>query len=247
MASLLTTSDLTVQYDKPVLNSISFNLDSKGLLLVLGPSGAGKSTLLRCINRLQALDSGKIQLNGEDIENLDVCDLRRRVGMVFQKPTLFHGTVTHNIGLGPSLNNQLLAKEEIEKLATAVGLEKTMLDRQAESLSVGEQQRVAFAQALANHPEMLLLDEPTSALDPTSVFTIEKLILKIHLELGQAIIMVTHNVQQALRLNAETLVMVEGRIIAQGPIHDLIEDRGNPSLVKFFEGRLNSGGNADGI
>lgn len=247
MASLLTTNNLTVQHDKPVVNSVSFNLDSGGLLLVLGPSGAGKSTLLRCINRLQALDLGNIQLNGEDIANLDVCDLRRRIGMVFQKPALFNGTVAHNIGLGPSLNNQSLAKETIEQLATAVGLSKSMLDRQAESLSVGEQQRVAFAQALANHPEMLLLDEPTSALDPTSVLIIEKLILKIHLEMKQAIIMVTHNVQQALRLNAETLVMVEGKIIARGPIHALIEDQDNESLVKFFEGRLNSGGSADGI
>lgn len=247
MPSLLTVNNLTVARDSPILNSISFDLKAGEMLLILGPSGAGKSTLLQCLNRLLPLDSGTIKLNGNDINKLDVCSLRRCIGMVFQTPTLFPGTVEDNIGMGPKLEGKAILQSEIEKLAVEVGLDSRFLTRESNSLSVGEQQRVAFAQTLANHPEVLMLDEPTSALDPTAVLTIEKLILKIHRELKRAIIMVTHNVQQALRLNAQTLVLKDGKVLAQGPIEELVEDKTNETLARFFQGQLKDQGKSDGV
>lgn len=247
MTSLLNVKNLTVVRESPILNSISFDLKAGDMLLVLGPSGAGKSTLLQSLNRLLPLDSGTITLNGNDINNLDVCSLRRRISMVFQTPTLFPGTVKDNIGMGPKLEGKTILQSEIEKLAVEVGLDSQFLTREAESLSVGEQQRVAFAQTLANHPEVLMLDEPTSALDPTAVLTIEKLILKIHRELKRAIIMVTHNVQQALRLKAQTLVLKDGQVLAQGPIEELMADQTNETLVRFFQGQLKDKGKSDGV
>ncbi len=178
---------------------------------------------------------------------LDVCSLRRRIGMVFQTPTLLPGTVEDNIGMGPRLEGKAVLQSEIEKLAAEVGLDNRLLTRKSESLSVGEQQRVAFAQTLANHPDVLMLDEPTSALDPTAVLTIEKLILTIHRELKRTIIMVTHNVQQALRLKAQTLVLMNGKVLAQGPIEELVEDQTNETLARFFQGQLKDKGKSDGI
>jgi putative ABC transport system ATP-binding protein len=247
MTSLLEVKNLSVVRDRPILNSISFDLKAGDMLLVLGPSGAGKSTLLQCLNRLLSLDSGTIRLQGTDTNKLNVCNLRRRIGMVFQTSTLFPGTVEDNIGMGPKLEGNAVLQSEIEKLAAEVGLDNQILKRESESLSVGEQQRVAFAQTLANHPEVLMLDEPTSALDPTAVLTIENLILKINRELKRTIIMVTHNVQQALRLNAQTLVLMDGKVLAQGPIEELMEDQTNETLVRFFQGQLKDEGKSDGV
>ncbi len=245
MEPLLTAKNLSIKLDKPVLKSVSFDVHPGELLLVLGPSGSGKSTLLRCLNRLQPVDSGTVTLHGENTCDLDVRQLRRRLGMVFQVPALLPGTVQDNILQGPALDKRLLTGEEIRDLIVGVGLPDVMLTRRVDTLSIGEQQRVAFAQTLANQPEVLLLDEPTSALDPTAVLTLEKLILKIHREKNRAIVMVTHNIPQALRFNAETLVLLDGRVIARGPIHELVEDRNNDTLIRFFQGRLNGDGNSD--
>lgn len=217
------------------------------MLLVLGPSGAGKSTLLRCLNRFQPLNTGTIEFQGTNVDQFDVSNLRRRIGMVFQTPTLFRGTVQDNIAKGPALRGEVVSKNDLEQLATNVGLDQEVLLRDAETLSVGEKQRVSFAQTLANHPEVLLLDEPTSALDPSAVFTIEKLIQKIHREMNRTIVMVTHNVEQALRLNTRTLILLEGKVIANGPIKELIADQTSETLMRFFEGRLNGEGESSGI
>ncbi len=247
MTSLLNVKNLSVVQGKSILNSITFDLKAGDLLLVLGPSGAGKSTLLRCLNRLQPLSSGIIELQGTNIIRLDVCHLRRRIGMVFQTPTLLSATVQENIAKGPALEGKTASQNDVEQLATDVGLNSEMLLRDAESLSIGEQQRVAFAQTLANHPEVLLLDEPTSALDPSAVLTIEKLVQKIHREMNRTVVMVTHNIQQALRLNAETLLLLDGKVAAKGPIQDLMTNQTDETLVRFFEGRLNREGGTNGV
>lgn len=239
MGTLLTVKDLALNLGKPVLRSVSFEVAPGGLLLILGPSGSGKSTLLRCLNRLQSADSGNVLFDGQDTRAMDVGALRRRMGMVFQAPALLPGTVEHNIGQGPVLAGKPVLQDEALNLLTSVGLSHNMLSRNAATLSIGEQQRVAFAQALANHPELLLLDEPTSALDPTAVLTLEKLILRINREMNRAIVMVTHNIEQARRFDADTLVLIDGRIIARGPIRSLIGNRGDATLRDFFEGRLN--------
>lgn len=238
---MLQVHQLTVTREaQPILDSVSFDVGQGEMLTVLGPSGAGKSTLLRCINRLEPYSAGTVRLDGEDIARLEVTALRRRVGMVFQVPALMPFTVQENIALGPALRGEVVEDARAEFLLNQVGLSKSYLHRQAETLSVGEQQRVAFAQVLANDPAVLLLDEPTSALDPTAALTIENLIKHINRDLGIAALMVTHDVPQALRFDAQTLVMIDGRIVAHGNIQELMRDRQDDRLQRFFEGRLES-------
>lgn len=235
---MLQVHQLTVRRDQPILDGVSFDVGQGEMLTVLGPSGAGKSTLLRCLNRLEPYSAGTVRLDDEDIARMDVTVLRRRMGMVFQVPALMPFTVKENIALGPALRGEGLEDARAEFLLNQVGLSKSYLHRQAETLSVGEQQRVAFAQVLANDPEVLLLDEPTSALDPTAALTIENLIKHINRDLGIAALMVTHDVPQALRFDAQTLVLIDGRIVAHGNIQELMRDRQDDRLQKFFEGRL---------
>jgi putative ABC transport system ATP-binding protein len=234
----LQVNHLQLYRQKQILENVSFEVPTGEILLILGPSGAGKSTLLRCLNRLDLVDSGEILVDGKRADSLEVTHLRRRMGMVFQVPSLMPDTVRANILLGPTLNDRMLEESRCLHLLDQVGLPLEIMERKAESLSVGEKQRVALAQVLANQPEILLLDEPTSALDPTAVLTIENLIKRVHRELKVTILLVTHDLNQALRFNAMTLVMVEGRVLARGNIQDLMQDMGNETLKRFFEGRL---------
>lgn len=235
---MLRVSNLSLTLDKAILKDVSFEVKPGEMLTVLGPSGAGKSSLLRCLNRLNPADSGEVFLNGSEVRSMDVIDLRRRMGMVFQTPALIPDTVKANVGLGPALRHQTVSDDEIQGLLQQVGLNSIFMTRQADTLSVGEQQRVAFAQVLANKPDVLLLDEPTSALDPTAALTIENLIKDIHSRLHTATVLVTHDIPQAIRFNTQTLVMVDGAVLAQGNIRDLMNDTGNGTLQKFFKGEL---------
>jgi putative ABC transport system ATP-binding protein len=209
---LLQVNNLTLNLGRPILNNISFRIDRGDILTLLGPSGAGKSSLLRCLNRLMTPDQGDIFLSGKNICALDITELRRKIGMVFQVPSLLPGTVRENIGLGPKLNRRPLSEQECESLIDEVGLGQKFLDRQVELLSTGERQRVAFAQVLANNPQVLLLDEPTSALDPDATQTIEHLIQKLHREKNLGILMVTHDLSQAKRFECEPLVLGNGNL-----------------------------------
>ncbi len=119
-----------------------------------------------------------------------------------------------------------------------MGLGKEYSNRDADALSVGERQRVGLAQVLANEPEILLLDEPTSALDPTAVLTVETLIQSLHQQLNTVTVLVTHNLEQAKRFNARTLVLIDGEVFAEGNIHELMKSEKNPLLTKFFQGRM---------
>jgi putative ABC transport system ATP-binding protein len=234
---MLRVSHLSLTKGKPILKDLSFEVRPGEMLTVLGPSGAGKSSLLRCLNRLNPADSGEVFLNGTEVQSMDILDLRRRMGMVFQTPALIPDTVAVNVGLGPSLRQQTVSESEIQDLLKQVGLPPALIARQVETLSVGEQQRVAFAQVLANKPDVLLLDEPTSALDPTAALTIENLIKDIHSRLHTATVLVTHDIPQAIRFNTETMVLVDGSVLARGNIQDLVNDTGNATLQKFFTGQ----------
>ncbi len=234
---MLRVSNLSLTRDKAILKDLSFEVAPGQMLTVLGPSGAGKSSLLRCLNRLDTPDSGEVFLNGAEVKSLDILDVRRRMGMVFQTPALIPDTVQANVGLGPSLRHETVSESDIRELLRQVGLNDNFMTRQVETLSVGEQQRVAFAQVLANQPDVLLLDEPTSALDPTAALTIENLIADIHSRLYTATVLVTHDIPQAIRFNTETLVIVGGAVLARGNIRDLVNDTGNTTLQKFFTGQ----------
>jgi putative ABC transport system ATP-binding protein len=234
---MLRVSNLSLTKGKAILKDLSFEVKPGEMLTVLGPSGAGKSSLLRCLNRLDPADSGEVFLNGTEVQSLDILDLRRRMGMVFQTPALIPDTVAVNVALGPSLRHETMSESEIQELLKQVGLPTEIMTRQVETLSVGEQQRVAFAQVLANKPDVLLLDEPTSALDPTAALTIENLIKDIHSRLHTATVLVTHDIPQAIRFNTNTIVIVCGSVLARGNIQDLVNDTSNTTLQKFFTGR----------
>jgi putative ABC transport system ATP-binding protein len=252
VSDLLKVSNLSLFKGKEILKKISFALSRGDLLLILGPSGSGKSSLLRCLNRLETISDGSVFLKEQDTRGMGVMDVRRRIGMVFQTPALLPGSVRENISLSFQLSKQALKDADCVSLLQQVGLSLDFLDRPVENLSIGEQQRVALAQTLANHPQVLMLDEPTSSLDPTAVLTIESLIQSINRDLKTAILWVTHDVAQAVRFNAQTLILIDGEIHAQGNIRELITSSVDETLQRFFQGTLskdpkdNQKGDADG-
>ncbi len=235
---MLTVSNISFSRENPILKSVTFELARGEILVVLGPSGSGKTSLLRCLNRLESIDAGEIFLNETNIETLPVMELRRKIGLVFQTPALIPDTVKENIGVGSALAGDDFSDTACHSLLARVGLGNEYFHRNADSLSVGERQRVALAQVLANEPDVLLLDEPTSALDPTAILTVETLIQSLHRELNTATVLVTHNLEQAKRFNARTLVLIDGEVFAEGNIRELMESEKNPLLIKFFEGRM---------
>jgi ABC-type methionine transport system ATPase subunit len=179
-----------------------------GITAVVGPSGAGKSTLLRAVNRLIEPTAGEVYLNGEPTSRMDPLGLRRRVGMVFQLPAFFGATVEE-----ATLYGARLAERDAEagRLLEMVGLEVSFLGRAPQALSVGEQQRVSIARALALEPEALLMDEPTSALDEAARRRIEELIRELNASLGLTIVVVSHDLDQVERVADRAVVLAAGR------------------------------------
>jgi ABC-type proline/glycine betaine transport system ATPase subunit len=191
-----------------ILSSLSVELRD-GMTALVGPSGAGKSTLLRLLNRLADPDSGTVYYRGRDVRNYDVLELRREVALVAQLPALLPATVGENVGYGPRLCGRSCALERALALA---GLDATFVERPAQQLSVGEQQRVMLARALALQPEVLLLDEPTAALDERARDAVERTLLDLHARVSAALIIVTHDQAQAHRLGDRVLLLDGGRI-----------------------------------
>ncbi|MCF6298813.1 MAG: phosphate ABC transporter ATP-binding protein PstB [Thiomicrorhabdus sp.] len=209
---------------KQALNGVTMKLPKNRVTAFIGPSGCGKSTLLRCFNRMNDLiDSvkvdGEILLHGEDVYSkyMDVSALRRRVGMVFQKPNPFPKTIFENVCYGLRLQNvrdKQILNETVEWALRGANLweeVKDRLDENALSLSGGQQQRLCIARAIAIKPEVLLLDEPTSALDPISTLAVEELIFELKKEF--TILIVTHNMQQAARVSDYTAFMYMGDMV----------------------------------
>lgn len=192
-----------------------------GASCVAGPSGSGKSTLLRLLNRLADPHSGRVLYEGVDVQELDPLALRREVSLVPQLPALIDGTVHENIAYGPRLAGRSFDTRSCLELA---GLDPEFEGRDASKLSVGEQQRVMLARALALEPRVLLLDEPTSALDEGARDAVEATLRALRARTAISLVLVTHDTQQARRL-ADYVVRIEaGRVAAQGPAPEVLGD-----------------------
>ena len=199
-----------------------------GASSVVGPSGSGKSTLLRLLNRLADPDEGRVVYEGTDVRERDPLELRREVSLVPQLPALIDGTVHDNVAYGPRLAGHSFDARSCLELA---GLDPDFEDRDAAKLSVGEQQRVMLARALALEPRVLLLDEPTSALDRAARDAVEATLQGLRARTSISTVVVTHDMDQARRL-AEYVVRVEsGRVTAQGPIDEVLDEEVEPAIA----------------
>lgn len=189
-----------------MLHDVSMTIEP-GATALLGPSGSGKSTILRLLNRLADPDEGLVRMHGEDVRAADVLELRRRAMLVPQLPAPLPGTVGDNVRYGPSLIGRSV---EVEPLLERAGLNGSYAEREAAQLSVGEQQRVMLARALALEPEVLLLDEPTSALDESARNEIERTLAALRTRIS--IVLVTHDRAQAERLTTRTVRIEAGAV-----------------------------------
>jgi phosphate transport system ATP-binding protein len=231
------------------LTDVSMDFPRHQVIALIGPSGCGKSTLLRCLNRMNDLiddvrTTGRILLDGEDIldPTLDVIQLRRRVGMVFQKPTPFPKSIYENVAYGLRIGgtgNRRALDEVVEKSLRRAALWDEAKDRLHESalgLSGGQHQRLCIARAIAVQPEIILMDEPCSALDPRSTTRIEDLIGELRGE--YTIIIVTHNMQQAARVSDFTAFLFEGVLIEVGPTKRLFTKPSRKETEDYITGRF---------
>jgi putative ABC transport system ATP-binding protein len=206
---------------RAIVNEITFEVAQGELLAIVGPSGSGKSSLLRLLNRLDEPTDGTVFLGGIDYRTLGPRELRRRLGMVMQRPYLFPGTVADNIRFGPQQRSESLDDRSVEDLLAQVQL-AGFGSRQVDKLSGGEAQRVSIARTLANRPEALLMDEPTSALDEALARQVEQLITGIIRERRLTCVFVTHNRAQARRIADRVMVIERGSIAAVGPSQEMI-------------------------
>jgi len=206
---------------KSLIMDASFSLKAGEVLAIVGPSGSGKTTLLRMLNRLDEPTSGTVLIEGEDYRGIPPQELRRKVGMVTQRPFLFPGTVADNLSFGPKQRGEVLGSESIQELLAQVGL-SGYAERNVATLSGGESQRVSVARTLANRPTILLLDEPTSALDELSKAGVELLLQRIVRESQLTCVLVTHDTGQAQRMAPRTIVIEAGRILRDGPTAEVL-------------------------
>ena len=207
--------------DKVLVEDATFEVRTGEVLAIVGPSGSGKSSLLRLLNRLDEPTSGTVYVEGIDYRQIQPRELRRKLGMVTQRPYLFPGTVEENLQFGPSQRGETLTRESIEQLLARVGL-KGYTSRNVANLSGGEAQRVSVARTLANSPLVLLLDEPTSALDETSKREVESSLENVVHDQGLTCVLVTHDTAQATRLAERALVIESGRIVRSGLTNEVL-------------------------
>lgn len=245
----LKVEDLRLSYgEKEALHGVDMTIPQNRVTAFIGPSGCGKSTLLRCFNRMNDLVDGvsiqgKILLEGQDIyeRSVEVADLRRRVGMVFQKPNPFPKSIYENVAYGlriQGINSKRILDETVEWSLRSAALWDEVKDRLNDSalgLSGGQQQRLVIARTVAVKPEVLLLDEPASALDPLSTLKIEELIHQ--LKNDYTIVIVTHNMQQAARVSDYTAFMYMGDLIEFGNTDQLFTDPGKKQTEDYITGR----------
>ncbi len=223
-----------------VLDDVSVAVEEGTILAIGGPSGAGKSTMLRLANRLESATSGKVLLDGVDISTIDPIELRRKVGMVFQLPSLFPLTVQENLMYGPRLRGVELSAldAKVREMLDMVHLADLSPGRHAGELSVGQQQRVAIARALMNKPEILLMDEPTSALDPATAKSILKLVCDIRSKYGITVLFVSHSLEHSRLVGDRFLLIVDGRVIEENDIEAFFREPSTELGHKFLAGEL---------
>ena len=204
--------------DKAIVSDFTYAFERRKIYSIIGPSGAGKSSLLRLLCRLDEKTSGEVTFQEVPITETPPCELRRKIGYLFQTPYLLPGTVRDNLIYAESD----LSEVDINRLLSQVEVEHNLLDRDTGTLSVGQGQRVALGRLLAMEPEVLLLDEPTSSLDPAYTEAIERMIVALVKDIGVTIIMVTHSPDQALRMGGPTLLLVDGKLVEQGSSEQVI-------------------------
>ena len=243
MTKMIEIKNLMKKYGKNiVLKDITESVNKGQVICVIGPSGSGKSTFLRCLNVLEKPNSGKILFEGKDLTNIsekELCALREKMGMVFQSFNLFPNmTVLENIKVAP-MRVKGIAEDEAEKKAKQL-LEKVGLsdheNQYPASLSGGQQQRLCIARAIAVEPEVLLMDEPTSALDPISTSKIEELALE--LKKKYTIIIVTHNMQQAVRISDKTAFFLLGELVEYDDTEKLFSEPKDKRTEDYITGRF---------
>jgi phosphate transport system ATP-binding protein len=247
----LTARDVTVHYGaKQALHGISIDIPDRAVTSFIGPSGCGKSTFLRCINRMNdtiegAKVGGRIELDGQDIyaADLDVVELRARIGMVFQKPNPFPKSIYENVAYGPKIHGIARNKADLDEIVISslrkAGLFEEVKDRLNEpgtGLSGGQQQRLCIARAIAVGPEVILMDEPCSALDPIATAIIEELIDE--LRENYTIVIVTHSMQQAARVSQKTAFFHLGNLIEHGDTEDIFTNPVNKQTQDYIMGRI---------
>ena len=250
MSNKFTVRDMNLYYGNfHALKDIKLDMAANEITAFIGPSGCGKSTFLKSLNRMNDLVegckiTGDIRLDGEDIyaKDMDVSVLRRRVGMVFQKPNPFPMSIYDNIAYGLRTHG-ITKKSELDEIVetslkdAAIWDElKDRLKKSALGLSGGQQQRLCIARALAVHPEVILMDEPTSALDPISTSKIEDLVMDIKKD--YTIIMVTHNMQQAARVSDKTVFFLLGEIIESGETEQMFSMPKDKRTEDYITGRF---------
>ena len=234
--------------DFHALKDVNLDINAKEITAFIGPSGCGKSTFLKTLNRMNDLVegckiTGDVRLDGENIySGMDVSQLRKRVGMVFQKPNPFPMSIYDNIAYGPrthGIHNKAKLNEIVETSLRQAAIwdeVKDRLNKSALGMSGGQQQRLCIARALAVQPEVILMDEPTSALDPISTTKIEDLV--IELKKDYTIIMVTHNMQQATRVSDKTVFFLLGEIIESGDTEKLFSVPTDKRTEDYITGRF---------
>ena len=229
------------------LRDVSLTVPEHTVLAIIGPSGCGKSTFVRCINRMHELvpgarQAGKVLVDGQDLHarRVDPVDLRRRVGMVFQRPNPFPTmSIRDNVVAGLRLNGLRADDEVVEKSLRHAALwdeVKDRLQQSALSLSGGQQQRLCIARALAVEPEVLLMDEPASALDPIATAKIEELIHELRER--YTVVIVTHNMQQAARVSDATAFFYMGELIEHGPTEQIFTNPREPRTEDYVTGKF---------
>jgi len=246
----MTARNVDVYYGaKQAIDNVSIDIGMENVTAFIGPSGCGKSTFLRCLNRMNdtipiARVTGQIELDENDIydPSMDVVQLRARVGMVFQKPNPFPKSIFENVAYGPRIHGLATSKSEldqiVEKSLIRAGLFEEVKDRLNDSgtaLSGGQQQRLCIARAIAVDPEVILMDEPCSALDPIATAKIEELINDLR---GKyAIVIVTHNMQQAARVSQRTAFFHLGTLVEYGETSDLFTNPSKDRTKDYITGR----------
>ncbi|QLH75614.1 MAG: phosphate ABC transporter ATP-binding protein [Methanomassiliicoccales archaeon] len=258
LSTQIEIQDLNVYFEQNhALKNVNINIEANEITAIIGPSGCGKSTFIRCINRMNDLIpgctvKGKVMVDGKNIydKDIDVVDVRKRIGMVFQKPNPFPKSIYENIAYAPRLHgvpdgskNRKPTRKELDTIvenslrkAALWDEVKDRLDRSAYNLSGGQQQRLCIARALAIEPEIVLFDEPCSALDPIATAKIEDLLIQIKKD--YTVMIVTHNMQQAARVADRTAYFYLGELVEFGETKQIFENPKEKLTEQYITGRM---------